>query len=317
MNPKIELISMIQALTVAEHLNFRRAAEALGVCQSSVSKRVIKLENLLGVDLFDRHHAGVKVTNAGIRFFVHVRSALEQLDLAIKSAGMAGRVEQGSLKIGIFSSLASGFLPELLRRYSARHPGVDMIIIEGAPRENLARLRSEQLDIAFVIGEPIARDCDVVRFWSERVFVVLPETHALCGKDAIAWEDLWEETFILGQSATGSAIHDHFVRRLATPEHRPNVRHYPVARDTLMHMVGLGHGISLTSEATIATLFPDVVFRPIAGNSDVLPFSGVWLLRNSNQALRRFISLARPLSKSWNGPNESTVRAARKTKSPR
>jgi DNA-binding transcriptional LysR family regulator len=75
-NPKIELTSVIQALTVAEHLNFRRAAEALGVCQSSVSKRVMKLENLLGVDLFDRHHAGVKVTNAGIHFFEQVKLAL-------------------------------------------------------------------------------------------------------------------------------------------------------------------------------------------------------------------------------------------------
>jgi DNA-binding transcriptional LysR family regulator len=224
MNPKIELISVIQALTVAEHLNFRRAAEALGVCQSSVSKRVIKLENLLGVDLFDRHNAGVKVTNAGIRFFEHVRLALEHLDLAIKSAGMAGRVEQGSLKIGIFSSLASGFLPELLRCYSARHPGIDVIIIEGAPRENLARLRAEQLDIAFVMVESVASDCDVVRFWSERVFVVLPDTHALFAKDAIAWEDLWDETFILGQSATGAAIHDHFVQRLAAPDRLPIVR---------------------------------------------------------------------------------------------
>jgi DNA-binding transcriptional LysR family regulator len=90
-----------------------------------------------------------------------------------------------------------------------------------------------------------------------------------------------------------------------------------VARDTLMHMVALGQGISLTSEAIIAMSFPQVVFRPIAGNSDVLPFSGVWLLRNSNQALRRFISLARTLSKSWNGPNESSRQAARKMKSHR
>jgi DNA-binding transcriptional LysR family regulator len=64
MNPKIELTSVKQALKVAEHLSFRRAAEALGICQSSVSKRVRALENLLGVDLFDRHHAGVKVTDA-------------------------------------------------------------------------------------------------------------------------------------------------------------------------------------------------------------------------------------------------------------
>ncbi len=113
------------------------------------------------------------------------------------------------------------------------------------------------------------------------------------------------------------AIHDYVIQRLAVLEHRPNVRRSPVARDTLMHMVALGQGISLTSEATIATHFPDVVFRPIAGNSDALTFSGVWLLRNSNQALRRFISLARTLSKTWNRPNESTVQAARKTKCPR
>jgi DNA-binding transcriptional LysR family regulator len=106
MNPKIELTSVMQALKVAEHLSFRRAAEALGVCQSSVSKRVRALENLLGVDLFDRHHAGVKVTNAGRHFFERIKMALDHLDSAVTSAGRAGRVEKGSLKIGLFSSLA-------------------------------------------------------------------------------------------------------------------------------------------------------------------------------------------------------------------
>lgn len=65
----------------------------------------------------------------------------------------------------------------------------------------------------------------------------------------------------------------------------------------LMHMVALGQGISLTSVGIIAMPFPHVVFRPIAGNLDVLPFSGVWLLRNGNQVLRRFISLTRTLTK--------------------
>ncbi|MGH6836273.1 MAG: LysR family transcriptional regulator [Methylocella sp.] len=317
MKPKIELTSVIQALAVAEHRSFRRAAEALGVCQSSVSKRVIKLENVLGVDLFDRHHTGVKVTNAGAHFFDQVRTAIENLDCAVKAAGMAGRVERGNLKVGIISSLASGFLPELLRRYSALHPDIAVSFVEGAPRENLTLLRAEQLDIAFVMGEPVARDCDVVRFWSERMFVVLPETHRFCAKNAVAWEDLRGEIFILSQSEPGLAFHDYVIRQLAALDHRPDVRQSPVARDTLMHMVALGQGISLTSEATIAMPFPDVVFRPIAGNSDVLPFSGVWLLRNSNQALRRFISLARTLSKNRNETNEPVARASGKRKCPR
>jgi DNA-binding transcriptional LysR family regulator len=71
---------------------------------------------------------------AGIRFFEHVNLALEYLDAAVESAGIAGRVERGSLKIGIFSSLASGFLPELLRCYSARHPEIEVNIVEGSPR---------------------------------------------------------------------------------------------------------------------------------------------------------------------------------------
>ena len=51
----------------------------------------------------------------------------------------------------------------------------------------------------------------VVRFWSERVFVVLPDTHALCAKDAIAWDDLRNETFILSRSDPGMAIHDYVI----------------------------------------------------------------------------------------------------------
>ncbi|PZR85753.1 MAG: hypothetical protein DLM68_10690 [Hyphomicrobiales bacterium] len=67
------------------------------------------------------------------------------------------------------------------------------------------------------------------------------------------------------------------------------------------------------NEAIIAMPFPHVSFRPIAGNSDVVPFSGVWLLRNSNQALRRFISLARTLSKSWNQTDKSTAVSSGRT----
>jgi DNA-binding transcriptional LysR family regulator len=249
MNSKIELTTVLQALKVAEHRSFRRAAGALGVCQSSISKRVRKLEELLGVDLFDRHHAGVTVTDAGRQFFEHIKMALDHLDSAVTSAGMAGRVEKGSLKIGLFCSLASGFLPELLRSYSAKHPEIDVSIVEGQPSENLARLRADELDIVFVMGQPSERDCDVAKLWSERVFVVLPDTHALCGKDAIDWEDLKTEHFILTRTEIGVMVRDYVIRRLSALHQRPDVRQSPVARDTLVHLVGLGQGISLMNEA--------------------------------------------------------------------
>ncbi|PZR85754.1 MAG: hypothetical protein DLM68_10695 [Hyphomicrobiales bacterium] len=103
-------------------------------------------------------------------------------------------------------------------------------------------VRAEQLDIVFVMGQPSERDCDVARLWSERVFVVLPDTHALCGKDAINWDDLKSEHFILTRSEIGVVVRDYVIRRLAAFHQRPDVRQSPVARDTLIHLVGLEQG---------------------------------------------------------------------------
>jgi hypothetical protein len=66
-----------------------------------------------------------------------------------------------------------------------------------------------------------------------------------------------------------------------------------------MHLVALGLGVSFTSEATVATPFPEVTFRPIAGDAARIPFSAVRLSNNDNPAFRRFWSLARDMSKKW------------------
>ena len=102
--PAVSLISIAQALLVAEHLSFRQAARVLGARQSAVSRRIRSLEDTLGVSLFERSHGGVRITAAGARFFDRARSALAQLDYAVKTAGAAGRGENGHLRIGIFSS---------------------------------------------------------------------------------------------------------------------------------------------------------------------------------------------------------------------
>ena len=63
-----------------------------------------------------------------------------------------------------------------------------------------------------------------------------------------------------------------------------------------MNLVSIGFGISLTSEAAIATPFPKVVFRPITGDDELLHFNAVWLAHNDNPALRRFLALARKMA---------------------
>jgi DNA-binding transcriptional LysR family regulator len=285
------------ALAVANHLSFRRAAKALGIWQSALSRGVRALEDELGVSLFERHRTGVRVTHAGTRFFEQARDALEQLDHASRIAGAAGQGGTGQLSIGIRSSMAAGFLRELIQAYSARHPGVGIDIIEGASAEHISLVRRRKLDVAFVSDASEAVDCDVTPLWNERLFVVLPQNHRLRSRKAVEWRALRNEHFIVRQSKSGSGLSKRLVNLLSDRARAPSLQRVDVGREALMHLVAMGRGVSLTTEATIAMSFPEVIFRPISGGDETLQFSAVWAPGNDNPALRRFLSLARARAK--------------------
>lgn len=295
-DPEIQLRQLRYVIAAAEHGSFRQAALAVGVRESAISRRIRDLEDDAGAALFIRYQRGVTLTEAGKNFVRRARRAINEIDLAVKEVGAAGRVEEGVLRIGIFTSLASGFIAELLERYREQHPGVRTKFVEGAPADHVAAVRLHEIDIAFLTGQPRATGCEVTRLWCERVFVVLPDTHELAAKERIEWADLRGRHFIVSEAEPGPEIHDYLVKHLAELGHHPSVERCPVYnRDTLMQMVALGEGITLTSEATTGTMFPGVAYRLLM--TDVLPFCAVWSPRNDNPALRRMLSLARSLSK--------------------
>jgi DNA-binding transcriptional LysR family regulator len=293
----INPVSVAQALVVAKHLSFRAAARALGIRQSAVSRHVRALEDELGVSLFERHHAGVRITNAGARFLQHAREALTQLDQASKIAGAAGRGATGLLRIGILSSMGAGFLRELIQAYSGRHSAVAIQIVEGASTEQISLVRKRRLDVAFVADASEASDCDVAPLWNERLFVVLPQHHPLCDRKVVEWHALRNEHFIIRESNCTRALCERLIKHLSDRTRTPSMQKADVGRETLMHLVAMGRGVSLTSEATLATAFPNVVFRPISGDDATLQFSAVWWPQNDNPSLRRFLSLARAMAK--------------------
>lgn len=293
----IELASIVQALTVSEQLSFRGAARVLGTSQSAVSRRVRALEDELGVSLFERHSGGVRPTRAGRQFLDRARRALDELDHAVKRAGDAGRGSDGGLRIGIFASIAAGFAHDLLEKYSLENPGVGIDVAEGAPRVHIANIKDRRMDIAFVTGAPSEPGCDVTTFWSERVFVALSSAHPLAGLIVVSWNMLKNEHFVVSSEEPGPEIHDFIVKQLSELGRQPMIQRHDVGREALMILVGLGFGLSLISEAGTATSYPGVVFRPVAGGDDVLPFSAIWSPDNDNPALRRFLSAARVMAR--------------------
>lgn len=289
---KIDLVSIAQALMVAEHLSFSGAAIALGVRQSGVSKRVRLLEEDLGVALFERRPRGVRPTLAGYTFLDHARAILLQLDNAVASARQAGRGERGVLRIGVFTSLAGGFLRELLQEFRCAHPEIHVDLRAGERRVHIADVRRHALDVVIATGSGVVMGCDTAELWQERVHVALPSDHRLADEAALDWSDIRDEHFIVTEYPPGPEVHDYVVRRVTDYSNYPVVERRAVDQEMLMSMVGMGFGISLVSEGWIALGIPGVVMRPLAEDADIVPFSAIWSPDNDNPVLRRFISAA-------------------------
>jgi DNA-binding transcriptional LysR family regulator len=286
------------ALTIADHLSLRGAARELGIGHGSVSRRLSKLEGSLGVSLFERSPRGLKLTNAGAAFIQEVREAFQQLQRATRMAAEAGRGETGRLSIGIQPSMGAGFLRELLQAYSQRHRDVMIEIVEGMPpADHVSLVQRRRLDVALVENTTDAADCDIVPLWNERLFVALPLGHRLGGQTAIDWRALSDERLIVRQAKCDPELCERIIKHLSDRDRSPAIQKLNVGRETLMHLVAMGRGLTITSEATVATPYPNVVFRPILGADDMVRFSAVWSAANDNPALRRFLSLAKTRAK--------------------
>lgn len=292
----IELRHLRYFIAAAEHGSFRKAAMALAIQESTISRRIRDLEDQLGASLFQRHNSGVLLTLAGQKFVPHARKALRQIGQGAKDVAAIGRSEDGHIKIGIFSSIASGFLSDLLRAYDQRHERVRIELIDGDPADHVASVRQLRLDVAFITGTAQWSDCETEHLWYERVFAVLPSDHALGIKPELDWHDLAGERFIVSDGAPGPEIHDYLVQRLADLGRHPEIHTQYIGRDNLLSLVAIGRGVTVMSEAGTAAQFPGIVYRPIA--NEVLPFCAVWSPRNDNPACRRLLSLARAMSRS-------------------
>lgn len=295
--PPFELRHIRYFIAAAEYGSFRKAGDALSIKVSAVSRRIRDLEDQLGASLFQRHSGGVCLTLAGKRFLRCARAALQQIENGGQDVAAIGRSEDGCIRIGIFSSLASGFLFDLLCAYGKDHARVRVDLIEGSPTEHVAAVRQLQLDVAFITGTTTWSDCESEWLWSEKIFAVLPSGHRLAEKALLNWNDLVGEIFIVSDAAPGPEIRDFLIQRLAGLGEHPDIHAQFVGRDNLLSMVAVGRGLTLTSEATTGTRLPSLVYRPIA--NEVFPFSAVWLPRNDNPACRRLLSLARLLAKKF------------------
>ncbi|MGB3339498.1 MAG: LysR family transcriptional regulator, partial [Devosia sp.] len=141
------------ALAAAEHGSFRRAAAALNVQQSTVSRGVRSLEYQVGADLFERGHSGIRPTSAGDRFLREATIGFDHLERAMQRAGALQRGEYGELIVGVsvpFTALGDAF-----EQFREEYGGVSVEIVESTTEASSILIQQRKLDVAFVAKPPV------------------------------------------------------------------------------------------------------------------------------------------------------------------
>ncbi|PKP96724.1 MAG: LysR family transcriptional regulator [Alphaproteobacteria bacterium HGW-Alphaproteobacteria-13] len=283
------------AVAAADHGSFYRAARALDVEQSTLSRSILKLERVIGGKIFERSRAGVTTTIAGSDFIRRARPMVTNADQLVTMMRAAGQGHAGRLIIGHNNSLSAGNLRATILGWREAHPDVDLDGVEADRGILLAGLDTGEIDIAILIGDVTHEGYRREPFWSERTLVALPCRHPLAEREVVYWTDLRGEQFLLTAADPGSEIRDMLLGRLSMAGMQPDIRLHQSSREAILSILGSGPGISIICEGGIGACYPDVIYRPIHGEQGpaLISYSGYWRKDNSNPALKRFLAFIR------------------------
>lgn len=157
----------------ARHGSVTKAAQSLSTVQSNVTARIRLLETELKVQLFDRSHRGITLTEKGRQLLPYAQQMLSLVEHA-KAAVSDARSVRGTLRIGSLQSTASARLPDLLKRYATRYDEVDINVETGTSAELLTKVLDSRLDGAFVAGVEDHPELDIVTSFVEELVIVTP-----------------------------------------------------------------------------------------------------------------------------------------------
>lgn len=263
-------------VALAEHLHFGRAAAACYVSQPTLSTQLKKLEGELGAELIERGSRGVLLTSTGDRVVARARAMLAEADNIRSIADQARDPRSGTLRLGIFPTLAPYLLPHVMPALGTGFPQLQLLLVEEKTVELLELLHAGQIDAA-VVALPVASESlESIALFREEFLLAVPHSHRLASENGSLTLAQLDVTDLL-LLAEGHCLRDQAlaVCQLAGLRERDGFR--ATSLETLRHMVASGVGVTLLPTLSVSPPVPD--------------YSGITLLRLGPCAPHRDVSL--------------------------
>ena len=298
----MELRQLRYFVAVAEELNFSRAAGRMYLSQPALSQQVHKLEQELGVGLFDRTRNGVELTEGGRALLDGARRILAQVEQTTRATREAGGADRSHLSVGFPEYANHTFVGDVLQAFQRRYPYVDLeeheIFTLQQTLQQIEELKNGSLDAGFLLAPVDDEELESERVLEIELVAALPEEHPLATGDVVSMKDLAGERIILFSRRFHPYCYDYVVGCCREAGFEPDVvqRREPqlYSGATTYRMVASGIGVGIVARPLVApSRLPGVVFRPLRDPAPALELAVTWRKDDDSSNLLIFLEVIR------------------------
>jgi DNA-binding transcriptional LysR family regulator len=256
-----ELRRLRYAVAVADELNFTRAAERLGVSQQVLSEQIRRLEDELGLQVFDRTTRQVRVTSHGRQILDEARAVVGAADALRDRARRLASAQAGVVRLGYSRSTAFDTAPRLVSAVTEARPELRVEVREVPSRQLPQAVRDGDVDVAL---SRWADDTDQLFAHTLRSGVILRAGDALAGRAEVALGDLAGRSLVMHRREDAPARHDATLAACAEAGVEPEIVTARLPFDPLFTDVAEGRGVQIASESIRGALPAGLTWVPLA-----------------------------------------------------
>lgn len=280
-------------VAVAEEQSFSRAAQRLHIAQPPLSSQIKQLETELEVRLFDRTSRGVRLTEAGQLLLEESRRLLAQVEQTERAVRRVGNGEVGRITLGFVPSASNEVLPELLKLFRSRFPGVELFLREMRPDQVVSSLHTGQTDVGFLYLPLEDPTLDVACVSREPLILALPEAHPLASQASVDLRDVAGEPFIMPARYQMPGLYGQVTEACRAAGFTPEAVQKDVwMMQTIAGLVAGNLGVSLVPASLRNFRRTGVVYRSVADLSPTVELGMVWRKGNQGPVMESFLSYA-------------------------
>jgi LysR family transcriptional regulator, transcription activator of glutamate synthase operon len=229
--------------TLAKVENFTRASIELTLSQPALSRSISRLEEEIGVPLFERKSRGVILNKYGHIFLQHANRALSEIAEAKQEIHDLVNPYHGTISLAFIQTLGSSFVPELISSFQKEYPDIRFQLYQHATSRILSQLESAEIDIGFCSPQEPIENLSSIPIVKDELFLIVPIDHRLAGVNEVDLAEVANDPFVLFKPET--AVREVTERLCHEAGFHPNMSFEGFEERTVAGLVGAKFGVAL------------------------------------------------------------------------